>query len=173
MLTNPYHALLRKGMCHRRTVQDLKLNFPISCLDISRKVAIRELNFEEPLLQRWHMLNVEHLQLLFTLCFLYFRNFSKVFSKLPATPFWFDLKITSLCQTLSKALDMSRKTPLTSIPLSKDWYISWVIENSWLIHKCPALKPDWLEEINSFLLKCWYNLFFYLHNRKYILIKQK
>ena len=54
------------------------------------------------------------------------------------------------CQTLLKALDMSRKTPLTSKPLRKDWYTSWVIDNNWLIHASLDIKPDWLEEINSF-----------------------
>ena len=31
--------------------------------------------------------------------------------------------------------------------------MSWVINNNWLIHKSLGLKPDWLEEINSFSMK--------------------
>ena len=58
---------------------------------------------------------------------------------------------------------MSRKTLLTSKPLSKDWHVSWVIDNNWLIHESPGLKPDWLEEINSFSMKYSYNL---LYNKR-------
>ena len=34
---------------------------------------------------------------------------------------------------------------------------------SWLIHEPPGLKPDWLEEINSFSMKYSYNL---LYNKR-------
>ena len=49
-----------------------------------------------------------------TLCF---RSIRKSFIgaiKFPETPFCLSLKIKASCQTLSKALDMSRNTPLTS-----------------------------------------------------------
>ena len=54
-----------------------------------------------------------------------------MFNKSPEMPFCFSLKITPSCQTLSKALDMSKKTLLTSSSSSKDLLISWVID--WLM----------------------------------------
>ena len=51
--------------------------------------------------------------------------------------------------------------------LLKNSYISWVIKRSWFKQKSPGLKPDWLQEIKSFLMKnsknlfkikCWHNL---------------
>ena len=45
-------------------------------------------------------------------------------------PLCFTLKISPLFQTLSKALDMSKKTLLTSNPLSKDAKILWVTGNN-------------------------------------------
>ena len=61
----------------------------------------------------------------------------------PEMSFCFNLKISPSCQTLSKALDMSKETLLTSDPLSKDVKISWVIDNSWLMQESPGWKPDW------------------------------
>ena len=51
-------------------------------------------------------------------------------------------------QTLSKALDMSKKTLLTFSRLSKDVKISWVIDNSWLIPESPGWKPDLFLEMS-------------------------
>ena len=59
-----------------------------------------------------------------TLCFLFLRKSHKTFSKLLDIPFCFNLKMRPSCQTLSNAFDISRKTPLTSNPLSNDLYIS-------------------------------------------------
>ena len=42
-----------------------KLNFQISHLNILKKVAVGELNLEEPLLQDWSVLNFDHLELHF------------------------------------------------------------------------------------------------------------
>ena len=53
--------------------------------------------------------------------FLSFRKSIKIFNKLPVTPICFNLKIRPLCQTLSKALEISRKIRLTSKQLSNDW----------------------------------------------------
>ena len=50
-------------------------------------------------------------------------------------PICFNLRISHLCQTLSKALNMSKKTLLTSSPISNDVKILWVIDNSWLIQE--------------------------------------
>ena len=44
---------------------------------------------------------------------------------------------------LSKTLDMSRNTLRTSKPWSSDWYVSWVIDKSWLMQESPGLKLDW------------------------------
>ena len=46
--------------------------------------------------------------------------------------------------TLSNALDISKKTPLTSWELgwSKEEKIKWDIETNWFVHESPGLKPD-------------------------------
>ena len=58
-----------------------------------------------------------------------------------------------LCQTLSKALEMSKNTPLTSVRglLSKLVCISWTIDKSWAIHESPGRKPD-CQGVKSLLL---------------------
>ena len=60
---------------------------------------------------------------------------------------FFSLKISPSCQTLSKALDMSKKRLLTSNPLSKVVKISWVIDNSWFMQESPGWKPEWFLEV--------------------------
>ena len=62
------------------------------------------------------------------------------------------------CQTLSKALEMSRKTPLTSAVglLSKAVYISCIIDSNWTIHESPGRKPGW-DGVKSLLLRKWLN----------------
>ena len=49
------------------------------------------------------------------------------------------------CQTLSNALEMSRKALLTSAVglLSKAVCISFIIDRKWAIHESPGRKPDW------------------------------
>ena len=42
-----------------------------------------------------------------------------------------------------KALDMPRRRLLTSISLSSDIKILWVIDSSWLIQESPGWKPGW------------------------------
>ena len=54
---------------------------------------------------------------------------------------------------MSKALYISRKTPLTSNPSSKDWYISCVIDINWFVDEAPGLKPVCFGEIKSFSMK--------------------
>ena len=63
-------------------------------------------------------------------------------------PFYFNFNISPSCQTLSKALDMSKKALLTFDPLSKDVEISWVIDNSWLMQESPSWKRDWFLEMS-------------------------
>ena len=49
-----------------------------------------------------------------------------------------------MCQTLSKAFEMSRNTPLTSTArlLSKAVFISCIVDSSCAIHESPGRKPD-------------------------------
>ena len=68
---------------------------------------------------------------------------SKRFSKFSI--FHFEL-VCRWYHTLSNAFDLSRKTLLTLSPTSKDSYISWVIDNSWLIQESSGLKPHWFNE---------------------------
>ena len=48
------------------------------------------------------------------------------------------------CYTLSKALEIFKKAPITSIvgSQSKDEFISWTIDNYCEILKSPGRKPD-------------------------------
>ena len=48
------------------------------------------------------------------------------------------------CQTLSKAFDLSKDTPLTSTVgiSSREAWISWVDDNNSAIHESPGRKPD-------------------------------
>ena len=56
--------------------------------------------------------------------------------------FCLNLKVSPLWKTSSKAVNMSKKTLLTSNPLSKDVKVSWVIDNNWLIQESPGWKLD-------------------------------
>ena len=88
--------------------------------------------------------HVENYPLRTTRCFLSFKSslknllksipFSK-FSKFPDMRFWVSLKMIPSCHTLSNAFEISRKTILTSRPSSKELYVSWVIDNSWLMQE--------------------------------------
>ena len=65
-----------------------------------------------------------------TLCFLSFKESDNTLSRLPEIPFCFSSEIKPLCQTLSNAIEISRKTPLTSNLSSKDVHILWFIDKS-------------------------------------------
>ena len=67
-------------------------------------------------------------------------------------------RINPSCQTLSKAFDMSKNTPLTSRSLPNDWYILWVIETSWFMQESPGRKPEWLDDNKLFSFKNLYSL---------------
>ena len=85
---------------------------------------------ERPL---WHlaMTNVDRLTQLY--CFLLLnKSFIKVISS-PDIPFCCNLKSKPSCQTLSNALDISRKTPLTSWPSSNAKRILCAIDSNWLL----------------------------------------
>ena len=59
----------------------------------------------------------------------------------------YSLKIITFRQTLSVAFEISRKTPVTFNSSSKDFYISLVIDKSWLTQESSGLKPDWFDQI--------------------------
>ena len=59
----------------------------------------------------------------------------------------FQFEINPIVPDISKILDMSKKTLLTSKSLSKDIKMLWVIKNSWLIQESPGWKPDWFLEM--------------------------
>ena len=65
-----------------------------------------------------------------TLCFLSFKESDNTLSRLPEIPFCFSSKIKPSCQTLSNAIEISRKTRLTSNLSSKDVHILWFIDKS-------------------------------------------
>ena len=52
---------------------------------------------------------------------------------------------------------MSKNTPITSRSLSKDLYISRVIEKSWFMRESRGRKPDWLDDNKSFSIKNLYS----------------
>ena len=94
--------------------------------------------------------HVENCPLRITRCFVSFKKSRKRFSKFPDMPFRYSLKMIPSCHTLSNTFAISRNILLTSRPSSKELYISWVIDNNWLIQESPGLKPDWLKEISLF-----------------------
>ena len=88
-----------------------------------------------------------------TFYFLSFNKSDKTLSRLPKMLFCFSLKIILLCQNSSNAFEILQKTPFTSNPSSKDLYILWLINKTWLIQESSGLKPDWFEEIKLFSLR--------------------
>ena len=83
-----------------------------------------------------------------TLCCLSLRKLWNNLSKFPEIP-----KVSSLykrlsCQTLSNALEISRKRPITSSDglWSKSEQILWTINKSWLTQESLSLKLDCLRE---------------------------
>ena len=58
----------------------------------------------------------------------------------------------------SNAFEISRKTLLTLRPSSsKEPYISWVTDNSWLMQESLVLKPNWVKEMSLLSIKNWNN----------------
>ena len=89
-------------------------------------------------------------------------------------PFYFNLYVSLSCHTLSKALDMSRNTPLTSKPLSKEVKISLVIDRSWFLQESLGLNPDCFGEIrllSKSILTCYCIL--YVRKSCYILEEER
>ena len=77
------------------------------------------------------------------------KPFIKVISS-PNIPYCCNFKRKSSCQNLSNALNISRRTPLTSWPSSNADKISCAIYSIWLVQKSPGPIPDCLGDIKSF-----------------------
>ena len=73
----------------------------------------------------WTLVHEEFWRLSTTFCFLLLKKSDKKRRIAPEMLFCFNLKISPSCQNLSKALDISKKILLTSIPLSKDFDANW------------------------------------------------
>ena len=92
-----------------------------------------------------------------TLCFILQRTSCKMLMIYPLKPVWHKLKSSPLCQTVSKALEMSKNIPQTLIPLSKTSKISKLIERSWLMQVLTGLNPDCFGKRSLFSKKSWNN----------------
>ena len=121
----------------------------------SERLFIKIKNNNRPRMETWGtpamtFVHVEIWPVISTCCFLSLKKSRKSWSKLHDIPCWVNLKILRSCQTLSNALEMSKKTPLTSWPSSRDLWASHVIDTIWFTQESPGLKPDWFDEISSF-----------------------
>ena len=67
-------------------------------------------------------------------------------------------KIRPSCLILSKALEISKKTPRTLQPSMNDFYILWVIVIRWLLHE--SRFEAWLISDNQFVLYKKWKAFF-------------
>ena len=81
-----------------------------------------------------------------------YRKSSESFKRFPEILFR-GLRSNSLCHTLIKVFDISKKTPFPSIPSSNDVYILEVIASKWLTQESPGRNPDWLGENNLLSVK--------------------
>ena len=80
------------------------------------------------------------------LCFLVFKKSHML--KIPSyIPLCFNLEIIPSCHALINAFDISRKTFWTSYSSPINFYISGVIDKSWLRQESPGLKPEWFFKI--------------------------
>ena len=105
------------------------------------------------------------LSTMWTFSWRFFKTSIKRHSSLSFIPFCFNLYISPSCHTLSKALDMSRNTPLTSKPLSKEVKISWVIDRSWFMQESSGLNLDYFGVI-TLLRKKYFNMLSYIIRSK-------
>ena len=67
------------------------------------------------------------------------------------------MKTSASCQTLSKALEMSKKIPQVSKErfVSKSLDISCLMDNDWDTQEWPLRKTDWLlEKTFKLIIKC-------------------
>ena len=95
-------------------------------------------------LKKWFIstLKLDHLSLLFV-CAFGDLNFLQSESSSHWAPYALNLYKGLPWYTLLNALDISKKTPLTSTSgiSSNSVCISWIIDNKWTIHESPRTKP--------------------------------
>ena len=105
-----------------------------------------------PVLTFYHF---ENWPLRTTLWYLLCKKDSIRLKKLPSVLLFLSLCIRPLCQTLSKALDKSKKIPRTSNEglSSKAVKMLCVITVRWRIQESPGLKPDWIALSRQFWSK--------------------
>ena len=82
-----------------------------------------------------------------------YRKSPNIFNRFPEIPFKMNFRSNASYHTLSKACDISKKTPLTSSPSSNDLYILWVIVINSLTQESPVINPDWLGGIKLLSVK--------------------
>ena len=112
-------SLLKKVKCHQQTFYRLKICHEVSHLYIYIYIYIyirkRSSPKTGPCGTPASIFFQEELRpFRTTLCFWFFKQFSKSIINFSSTPYVFNLKIIPSCQTLSKALKIFRNTPLTS-----------------------------------------------------------
>ena len=89
-----------------------------------------------------------------------FKKSIKRHSSLSFKSFWFNLYISPLCHILSKALEMHRNTPLTSMSLSKEVKISWIINRIQFPQNSQGINLEHFGEIRL-LAKKYFNVIVY------------
>ena len=132
---------LKIMLYHQEKVLHCRSNYLINHLCKLRTTYNRSLWNSSMNIAPWEVLTIKP-----KTCFLYLKKSDKMWINSPEMPFCFNLKISTLCQALSKAVDMSKKTLVTSNPLLNDVKVSWVIDSSRLIQASTGWKPDWFYE---------------------------
>ena len=93
-------------------------------------------------------MRVDHLELLFV--FSKKENHLKVLKDFQKSHFDLASSCKASSYTLSKALDITKETSLTSNSSSNSLKTSWVIARNWLTEESPDLNRDWFGEIRLF-----------------------
>ena len=119
--------IAEKKMYHLQTISHLIIGHQLDCWYKLKKKTTQNWTLKDSCVYTcpWKSCSLKVF-----LCFLSFKKSDKRLSSLPEMPFCFSMTITSLCQTLSNAFEVSRKTPLTLNLSSKDLCISWVKEKT-------------------------------------------
>ena len=96
------------------------------------------------------MTNVDRLT---KLCLVQLKEYFIILFSSPDVPLCCNLKSKPFSQTISNALDISRKTSLNSRPSSNAERISGAIDCNWLEQESPGLSPDCFGNISAFFGK--------------------
>ena len=162
-----HHELLKTTKCHRQIVwhQNVDLvtanNLTSECRPCERSlIQIRKTIQNSPKTEpcgtpALTFFYFEDWPSRTTLSYLLCKKDSIRLKKIPSVPMFLSLCIRHLCQTLSKALDKSRKKPRTSKEelASNAVKMLRVIATSWCMQESPGLKPDWLTLSRKFWSK--------------------